>query len=61
MRQKDKKDDLDPNQWSEGMIKMCTQCVLHMYNDSYQWPEHGLAHNKYKAPDIIGDVVDVCN
>jgi len=22
-------------------------------------PEHGLADNEYKAPDIIGDVVDV--
>ena len=28
--------------------------------DLYQGPEDGFTNNKYKAPDVIGDVVDIC-
>ena len=35
--------------------------LIKIKRDLYQGPEHGLADNKYKAPDIIGNVVDVCN
>ena len=40
---------------------LITNNVLSILYHIYQRPEDGLSSNKHKAPDVVGDVVDIYN